>query len=109
MSPLRGIGNVMPTLARGQKTLPQSRPRADSSNRSPGLDRGILQDSDFIWIGAIHGQEAVAEGDKIVDELHALQAQLLGQLCMSMCVCVCVLRKRGWVREFRRERFLKRR
>ena len=85
MAPLRGVGDVMPAFARSQKTLPQPRPCTNGSNRGSGLHRGILQDSDFIWIGAIHGQEPIAEGDKIIDKLHTLQAQLFGQLCVCMC------------------------
>lgn len=74
MAALRGVSHVMSAIARGQKAFSQTGPSANGGNRSPGLDRGILQDADFIWIATIHGQEAVAEGDEIVDELHALQA-----------------------------------
>jgi hypothetical protein len=74
MPPLRRISHIMTSLPRGQKTLPQPGPRANGSNGSPSLDRGILQDPDLLGVGTIDGQKAVAEGDEVVDELHALHA-----------------------------------
>jgi len=83
MPALRRISDIMASLPRRQKTLPQTRPCANSSNWSSSLHRRVLQHADLLGVGTIDGQKAVAEGDEVVDELHALQAQLFGQLCKS--------------------------
>jgi len=51
--------------------------------------RTDLEDADLLAVLAVHRQQPVAQGHEVVDELHALDAQLLGQLLCGSVFVLC--------------------